>query len=520
MEARELDGILRGHGEWLRRNPIRGNQADLRYADLNGADLSDAELAHADFTGAELQGADLSGADLELACLSNADLSGANLARANLSGADLSKADLTRADLSGANLTDAGLCRADLSGANLAHANLSGTDLDGADLTGTRLRTAKLWHALFEKVIVKGRPARGVISFLFARFRKPMPNPHMDAMRALLKDFTGKPSGPALATILRRHRGWIETGGARGHFADLSGRDLSSLHAENVNLSRANLRGANLAGAALSCSNLSGADLSGANMAAMNLRHTDLDGANLTGADLAQADLFNANLAETNLDGAIMDGTILGDNNWLELARRRRIIPETTPSFPPEIAVLNTVPPERIETSRLIVRRNVEGDAEAIFHEYAQDAEVTRYLIWSPHRDVAETRAFMQRCSEVWKAGTAFPYAIVRKDDNTLMGMIELRLDGHRAEFGYVLARPYWGNGFVPEALAAIMEWVSSQPRIHRVWAYCDVENRASQRVLEKAGMEREGVVRRWAPAPNVSDTPRDCYFYSLPGKG
>ena len=167
-----------------------------------------------------------------------------------------------------------------------------------------------------------------------------------------------------------------------------------------------------------------------------------------------------------------------------------------------------------------MLRRTVKNDAVAIFREYAQDAEVTRYLIWPPHKDIAETRAFMQRCSEVWEAGTAFPYAIVRKDDNTLIGMTELRLEGHRAEFGYVLARPYWGNGYVPEALKILIGWASSQPGLHRVWAYCDVENRASQRVLEKAGMEREGVVRRWTLAPNLSDTPRDCYFYSLPGNG
>ena len=176
--------------------------------------------------------------------------------------------------------------------------------------------------------------------------------------------------------------------------------------------------------------------------------------------------------------------------------------------------------PERIETERLLLRRNIAGDAQAIFREYAQDAEVTRYLPWMPHKSVAETQAFMQRCREVWDAGDAFPFAIVRKEDGVLMGMIEIRVNGHCADIGYVLARPYWGNGYVTEAAKAAVHWAASQPGIHRVWAYCDVENRASQWVLEKAGMEQEGLIRRWAVSPNVGEMPRDCFFYSLPGNG
>lgn len=174
-------------------------------------------------------------------------------------------------------------------------------------------------------------------------------------------------------------------------------------------------------------------------------------------------------------------------------------------------------PPERIETTRLLLRQSREEDAEAIYHGYARDADVTRFLLWPPHTNIQETQGFLQHCRDVWEEGTAFPYAIVNKEDGSMMGMIEMRIDGHRADFGYVLAKPRWGNGYVPEALAALVNWASSQSDIHRVWAYCDVENRASQRVLEKVGMEREGLLRHYAMMPNVADIPRDCYSYSIP---
>jgi RimJ/RimL family protein N-acetyltransferase len=48
------------------------------------------------------------------------------------------------------------------------------------------------------------------------------------------------------------------------------------------------------------------------------------------------------------------------------------------------------------------------------------------------------------------------------------------------------------------------------------VWATCDVENLASARVLERVGMTREGVLRRWTVYPNLGDTPRDCLCYSI----
>ena len=109
----DLKKILDEHLLWL--NGEGGSRADLRGANLFGANLSDADLPGADLSCANLRGADLSGADLSCA----------NLRGANLFGANLSDADLPGADLSGANLRDA-----DLSGANLRGADLSGASMD------------------------------------------------------------------------------------------------------------------------------------------------------------------------------------------------------------------------------------------------------------------------------------------------------------------------------------------------------------------------------------------------------
>jgi len=54
-----------------------------------------------------------------------------------------------------------------------------------------------------------------------------------------------------------------------------------------------------------------------------------------------------------------------------------------------------------------------------------------------------------------------------------------------------------------------------AQEDLHRVWAFCDCENRSSARAMEKAGLHKEGVLRRWIVLPYFGQIPRDCISYS-----
>ena len=65
------------------------------------------------------------------------------------------------------------------------------------------------------------------------------------------------------------------------------------------------------------------------------------------------------------------------------------------------------------------------------------------------------------------------------------------------------------------EAVTAVVDWAFTEPSVFRVGAVCDIDNQRSARLLERAGFEREGVLRSWAVHPNISATPRDCYSYS-----
>ena len=172
-------------------------------------------------------------------------------------------------------------------------------------------------------------------------------------------------------------------------------------------------------------------------------------------------------------------------------------------------------PPNEMETVRLRLRPMGTGDAQTVFETYAQDEQVTRFLTWQPHRSIDETRRYMQACKIAWREGTAFPWALLRKSDDRLIGSIELRIDQHTVEIGYVIARSFWGQGYASEAARSLVDWAYAHPAIYRVWASCDAENMASARVLEKAGLVFEGRLQRWLHHSAHHGLPRDVLVYA-----
>jgi ribosomal-protein-alanine N-acetyltransferase len=172
-------------------------------------------------------------------------------------------------------------------------------------------------------------------------------------------------------------------------------------------------------------------------------------------------------------------------------------------------------PPARIVTARLLLRAPVPEDAPEVMRAYASDPEVTRYLLFPPDQPQADVERFLGSTVERWKQGSAFTWALTLPGTGAIIGMIDARVDAYMVNIGYVLGRASWHAGYAAEALRAIVAWTDSEPEIQRVWAVCSVDNLASARVMEKAGMTLEGVLRRWMVFPNLGGTPRDCFCYS-----
>jgi RimJ/RimL family protein N-acetyltransferase len=173
-------------------------------------------------------------------------------------------------------------------------------------------------------------------------------------------------------------------------------------------------------------------------------------------------------------------------------------------------------PPKILKTERLRLRKAKLSDAEAIFRQYAEDPQVIKYVSWHAHRNLEETREYMRMCMMAWDVAKAFHWVIETRDDKEVIGMIIARVNAEKWELGFVLAQAYWGRGFMTEAVKALIAWALKQNEIFRVWAVCDIDNKASARVMEKAGMVREGILKRWSVHPNLSPEPRDSYCYAI----
>jgi ribosomal-protein-alanine N-acetyltransferase len=172
-------------------------------------------------------------------------------------------------------------------------------------------------------------------------------------------------------------------------------------------------------------------------------------------------------------------------------------------------------PPAEFQTERLRLRFPTVGDADAIFEAYAADPDVTRYMTWVPHKAPATVETYLEEMVRRRQDGAEYTWAVTIPGDDQPVGMIGARVDGHKTDIGYVLAKAYWNQGYMTEVISAVAGWMLSQAEIFRVWAVCDTENIGSARVLEKSGFEREGLLRRWILHPNCSDGPRDCYIYA-----
>lgn len=170
-------------------------------------------------------------------------------------------------------------------------------------------------------------------------------------------------------------------------------------------------------------------------------------------------------------------------------------------------------PPHTFATARLTARMPREDDGPAVFSAYANDPEVTRYLSWRAYERVEPLNAFLRECIAHWEKGDGhLAWLLCLKGSDQPVGSIGMTLEGgDKALFGYVLAKKFWGHGFAAEALTHLVDWSLRRPTLFRAWAFCDVENTASARVMEKAGMAREGVLRRWHHCPTLGPEPRDC---------
>ena len=154
-----------------------------------------------------------------------------------------------------------------------------------------------------------------------------------------------------------------------------------------------------------------------------------------------------------------------------------------------------------LETDRLILRRFTLEDAEAMFNNWANDSEVTKYLTWWPHGNIDATREIISMWVAEYANDTTYNWGIELKEIGQLIGSIGavgFSDRDSRCEIGYCMSKAHWNKGIMTEALKEVMSFLFSEVGINRIQAKHDVLNPGSGKVMEKAGMKYEGTFRQY----------------------
>lgn len=167
-----------------------------------------------------------------------------------------------------------------------------------------------------------------------------------------------------------------------------------------------------------------------------------------------------------------------------------------------------------IRTERLVLRAPAERDVPAIVAGCG-DPDVARYIpvIPVPYTE-RDARQWLAGLDARLRADGEHTFAITRADDDVLIGVITVRLHAG-GSIGYWLCREARGGGLMTEALVAVVDWARREHAVTGLFLTTHPDNVASQRVAEKAGFTRAGLVDH---APAFADGLARAVRFDAPG--
>ncbi|MDN2675493.1 GNAT family N-acetyltransferase [Janthinobacterium sp. SUN033] len=163
-----------------------------------------------------------------------------------------------------------------------------------------------------------------------------------------------------------------------------------------------------------------------------------------------------------------------------------------------------------ITTERLILRKPQPSDEAAQFAMHS-DPEVMRYFSEPPWEDTGRAGRQIAEDIAAFEKEEFFRFAVELKATGEYLGSCSLfseHRQNRRAEIGYALGRPYWGKGYMHEALSALLEFAFIERDLNRLEADIDPHNAGSASALERQGFNKEGFLpERWIVGGQVSDS-------------
>lgn len=168
-----------------------------------------------------------------------------------------------------------------------------------------------------------------------------------------------------------------------------------------------------------------------------------------------------------------------------------------------------------IETSRLILRKVKSDDKESMF-KYLSDEDVVKHMGLFPYKTAEEVMDEINWYDSIYKEGTGIRWGITEKGKNEVIGscgFLNMKRQHFRAEIGFELNKEYWSQGIAGEAISAVLQYGFQSLGLERIEALIEPTNRSSQKLVEKYGFIKEGLLRHYEFTCGKFD---DLLMYSI----
>lgn len=152
----------------------------------------------------------------------------------------------------------------------------------------------------------------------------------------------------------------------------------------------------------------------------------------------------------------------------------------------------------RIETNRLVLRKISEKDLYDMY-TYSREEEVSRYLMWSPHLNLDETKGHIEYLLKEYRKGRCTDWGVALKENDELIGtcgFANIDTRNNKGELGYVLSHLHRKKGYMREATRAVLYIGFEKLGLNRIEARILVGNTASEKLALDIGMKYEGTLR------------------------
>jgi [ribosomal protein S5]-alanine N-acetyltransferase len=168
-----------------------------------------------------------------------------------------------------------------------------------------------------------------------------------------------------------------------------------------------------------------------------------------------------------------------------------------------------------LETDRLVLRELTNEDTEGIFACFSND-DVTRFYGQETIKSMEEAEKFIAFFSKNYSEKRGIRWGIERKGTKGIIGTIGFNAwspKHKRAEIGYEIHPEQWRKGYTSEAVTKVLSYGFDVMDLTRIGAVVFTENEASNKLLEKAGFQKEGILREYMYQDGKA---YDTYGYSL----